>query len=172
VSAFRAEARGLPDVLTLRDERPEDRGFLFDLFASIRGPETDLLPWNDVQKRAFLQQQFDLQWSQYRLHYAGAEWLIVEYDGAAAGRLYLEATSKELRIMDIALVPALRNRGIGTALIGSVLDHADRRALPASLHVEPFNPALRLYQRFGFQYQETRGIYCYMERPAQLKVIS
>ena len=163
--AYRTAARNLPAQLTLRDETAADRGFLLDLYASIRAAEVDLLPWDDKQKLAFLQQQFDLQWTHYRQHYSNAEWLVIEHDGQAIGRLYLETTGVELRLMDIALVPANRNQGLGTALTLSIIDHATRLAIPVSLHVEPFNPAVRLYQRLGFQVREMRGIYCYMERP-------
>jgi len=37
--------------------------------------------------------------------------------------------------------------------------------VPAGLHVEPFNPARRLYERQGFRTVETRGIYLYMQCP-------
>jgi ribosomal protein S18 acetylase RimI-like enzyme len=172
VPAYRIDARNLPANLTLREEAAADRGFLFDLYASTRAAEVDLLPWTDSQRRAFLQQQFDLQWAHYRQHYPNAEWLIIEHAGRVIGRLYLETTGVELRLMDIALVPASRNQGLGTALTLSIIDHAARLTLPVSLHVEPFNPAAGLYQRLGFQAREMRGIYCYMERPLQLNVTS
>lgn len=67
--------------------------------------------------------------------------------------------------MDVSLMPAHRNQGLGTALMRSVLRHADGLQLTVSLHVEPFNPALRLYQRLGFVHAETRGVYLFMQRP-------
>ena len=69
-----------------------------------------------------------------------------------------------------------RNQGLGTALMGALLGHADDQQITASLHVEPFNPALRMYQRLGFVHAETRGVYWFMQRPpqspGQLKIIS
>ena len=63
-------------------------------------------------------------------------------------------------------MPALRGGGIGTALMHALLAHADTLGLPVTLHVEPFNPALRLYTRLGFVAVEERGLYLFMRRPA------
>jgi len=163
--SFLAAARGLPAGVTLRAEVDADRDFLADLYASVREEEVRPVPWSDEQKRAFLREQFELQRAHYRKHYPRAEWLLFEAEGAAAGRLYLHTGSAEVRLMDIALVAARRNRGVGTALTASILRYADELALPVTLHVEPFNPALRLYERFGFRTIETRGIYLFMKRP-------
>ena len=162
---FQSEAGGLPAGITLRTERPDDRPFLLALYASVRAAELGALPWTDAQKYDFIQRQFDLQWNHYRRHYPSAEWLVIERAGEPIGRLYIETTTAELRMMDIALIDAERNHGLGTALLRALIAHADRFGLPVGLHVEPFNPALRLYQRFGFLPVEMRGIYCFMTRP-------
>ena len=64
-------------------------------------------------------------------------------------------------------MPGARGRGIGTALLARLLSFADALALPVTLHVEPFNPALRMYVRCGFAPVEIRGIYQFMRRPAK-----
>jgi GNAT superfamily N-acetyltransferase len=167
-------AQALPAGVTLRDETDGDIDFVAALYASTREEELRPVAWPDAQKRSFLRQQFDLQRAHYRQHYAGAQWLIVLRDNAPIGRLYLKTASTELRLMDVALTREQRGQGIGTALMQNVLRYADDLGLPVSLHVEPFNPALRLYQRLGFATLEMRGIYCFMQRlaPAQLNVIS
>jgi ribosomal protein S18 acetylase RimI-like enzyme len=65
----------------------------------------------------------------------------------------------------VTLLPAYRNRGIGTRLMDELLRYADSLGREASLHVEPFNPAKRMYARMGFVVRETRGIYEFMVRP-------
>ena len=40
-------------------------------------------------------------------------------------------------------------------------------SLGISLHVEPFNPAKRMYERLGFVVSETRGLYEFMVRAAR-----
>ena len=69
--------------------------------------------------------------------------------------------------MELTLLPDFRNRGIGTSLMNSLLAYTDGLGLPASLHVEPFNPAKRMYERMGFGVVESRGIYEYLVRPAR-----
>jgi ribosomal protein S18 acetylase RimI-like enzyme len=71
----------------------------------------------------------------------------------------------ELRVIDIALLPEHRGRGIGTALMTWVTAIADREARSVTLHVEPWNPARRLYERLGFASEGLRGIYEFMRRP-------
>jgi ribosomal protein S18 acetylase RimI-like enzyme len=163
---FGAEvAHALPAGVSLRDEAESDMDFVAELYASTREEELRPVAWPDAQKRSFLRQQFELQRAHYRQHYAGAQWLIVLRDGAPIGRLYLKTGSTELRLMDVALLRDQRGQGIGAALMRSVLAHADGLGVPVSLHVEPFNPALRLYERLGFSTLEMRGIYCFMQRP-------
>ena len=114
-ASFREAATTLPPGIALREECDDDLPFLRALYASTRAGELAPVPWPDAQKRAFLDQQFALQREQYRQHYAGAEWLLVERHGTAVGRLYVRRSS-EVRLMDIALLPELRGAGLGTTL--------------------------------------------------------
>jgi ribosomal protein S18 acetylase RimI-like enzyme len=164
---------GFPALgVSLRAERAEDREFLAKLFASTREEELRAAAWSQAEKEAFLRSQFDLQWSHYRKHYPLAQWSVILRHGCPIGRLYVQETIGELRLMDIALVEPERGLGVGTTLMQVLCEHADRSGLSLTLHVEPFNPALRLYRRLGFEAVETRGIYLFMQRPAQLNVTS
>jgi ribosomal protein S18 acetylase RimI-like enzyme len=154
----------LPAGYGLRARSHDDLTFLSRLYASTREEELRVVNWSDAQKAAFLQDQFDKQHSHYLQHYPQAQWLVIEREGVAVGRIYLEQTFVEIRLMDVALLPAVRGQGVGTALMNALLAHADQAGLPVSLHVEPFNPAMRLYQRLGFIEIETRGYYVLMER--------
>jgi GNAT superfamily N-acetyltransferase len=162
-ASFR-EAVVAPPGIALREEEEGDLPFLQRLYASTRAEELAPVPWSEEQKQAFLAHQFALQREQYRQHYPGAEWLLIERDAAPVGRLYVRAGSSEVRLMDIALLPALRGGGLGTALTRAVLDCADARGLPVTLHVEPFNPAYRMYRRFGFAYVRSTGVYHFLRR--------
>ena len=68
-----------------------------------------------------------------------------------------------MRIVDIAMLPAYRNRRIGTHLIGALQTEAALARKPLRIHVERFNPALRLYERLGFQPIADRGVYLFLE---------
>ncbi|MGH3079824.1 MAG: GNAT family N-acetyltransferase [Gaiellaceae bacterium] len=153
----------LPSGITLRPVSSSDRDFLLQVYASTREEELAPVPWTDAQKAAFIEQQFDAQDRHYRAHYAGASLDVVEWDGAPAGRLYVARWSDEIRVIDIALLPEFRGRGIGTRLLRGLLDEAARARRRLSIHVEKNNPALRLYKRLGFAPVADRGVYVLME---------
>jgi ribosomal protein S18 acetylase RimI-like enzyme len=154
----------LPAGYVLRVRADADLPFLCSLYAQTREDELRPVPWTAQQKVDFLADQFGKQHAHYLQHYPRAHWWIVMCGEEAAGRIYVDQTGAELRIMDISLAAPHRGRGLGSALIRAVLNHADAQRLPATLHVEPFNPALRLYERFGFIRMETRGVYYFMRR--------
>src|SRR5204863_7184088 len=86
----------------------------------------------------------------YQKHYVGSEFFVIEQAGTAIGRLYLAQWTSEHRIVDIALLPEHRGRGLGTAILSDLLDQAGRAGKAVTIHVEKFNPALSLYRRLGF----------------------
>jgi ribosomal-protein-alanine N-acetyltransferase len=53
--------------------------------------------------------------------------------------------------LTIAVHPKYRGMGIGTNLLSYLLSEIKDRFQTIALTVEPHNPALRLYQRFGFE---------------------
>jgi ribosomal protein S18 acetylase RimI-like enzyme len=147
----------------LRPASTSDRDFLLRVYASTREEELRLVDWSDEQKAAFVRQQFDAQDAYYREHYDPATFDVIEDDGTPVGRLYVARWEHEIRIMDIALVPEHRGRGIGTALLETLLDEAATTGKRLSIHVEVNNPARRLYERLGFSPVEERGVYVLME---------
>jgi ribosomal protein S18 acetylase RimI-like enzyme len=66
--------------------------------------------------------------------------------------------------VDVALLPALRGRGIGSALLEDLTDRADAAAATITLHVTHGNPAQRLYERFGFRTVEDHPFHTRMVR--------
>ena len=69
----------------------------------------------------------------------------------------------EIRILDIALLPEYRGRGIGTAMLEELLTEARESGVPVRMHVERSNPAQSLYTRLGFEPVEERGLYYLLE---------
>jgi ribosomal protein S18 acetylase RimI-like enzyme len=107
--------------------------------------------------------QFNAQHAYYQEHYSKADLQVILIKGEPVGRLYLERMEEEFRLIDIALLPEHRNRGIGTRLIKDVMTEAAKEKKPVRIHVEEFNPALRLYERLKFTKIEMRGVYWFME---------
>jgi ribosomal protein S18 acetylase RimI-like enzyme len=161
--------------LSFRPIAETDLPFLTDLYASTRDEELAPVPWTEAEKQAFLRQQFEAQHHHYMTYYGDADFLVVEKDGAPIGRLYIVRWPAEHRIVDIALVPDWRGRGIGTAVLRDLCEEAGEAGKAVSIHVECYNPALRLYRRLGFAQVEDKGVYLLMEwRPggAQVKTAS
>jgi ribosomal protein S18 acetylase RimI-like enzyme len=151
--------------IALRAVAEHDEPFLRQLYASVREDELAVVPWDEDEKDAFLRQQFDAQDAYYREHYDGASYHVIEVEGQPAGRLYLARWVDEIRIMDIALVPEYRGRGIGTALLRTLVEEGVRTGRRVSIHVEKHNPAWRLYERLGFEPVADRGVHMLMEVP-------
>lgn len=162
---FRKEGEIERDV-SLRPIRDDDLDFLCRVYASTRMEELAPVPWTPEQKEAFLRFQFDAQHRYYQTHYAGSSFDVVLVDGEPAGRLYVARWEKEIRIVDIAILPEHRGSGIGTHLLEAVLAEGDEAGKAVSIHVEATNPARRLYERLGFSPVEDRGVYVLMRRPA------
>jgi ribosomal protein S18 acetylase RimI-like enzyme len=147
----------------LRPVSADDRDLLLRVYASTREDELRILGWSEEQRTAFVRQQFEAQDAYYREHYESAVFDVIEIDGEPAGRLYVARWEDEMRIIDIALLPEYRGRGIGTALLRERLDEAASEGRRLSIHVEVGNRARRLYERLGFVPIEEGGVYVLME---------
>lgn len=152
----------VPD-LALRPVAEEDRPFLLDLYAGTREQELSVTDWTPEQKFAFCAMQYHAQDVYYRENYPGAELSIILAAGERAGRLYIHRRPKEIRLMDIAVAASHRGRGIGTELLGRLIEEATSVCLPLTIHVEQMNPALRLYERLGFKRVGENSVYFLME---------
>jgi ribosomal protein S18 acetylase RimI-like enzyme len=151
--------------VTARPATPDDAPFLLAVYASTREEELALVGWTDEQKAAFCASQFAAQDAWYRENYPGATYDVVLVDGEPAGRRYVARWPDEIRLMDIALLPAYRGRGIGSRLLDELLAEADAAGRRTSVHVEKFNRARSLYERLGFVEAEDKGVYVLLERP-------
>jgi ribosomal protein S18 acetylase RimI-like enzyme len=69
----------------------------------------------------------------------------------------------EIRLVDIAFLPEFRSGGLGTSILRDLLAEGEAAGKPVTIHVEVYNPAMRLYERLGFRSVEERGPYRLME---------
>jgi ribosomal protein S18 acetylase RimI-like enzyme len=151
------------EAMTLTSSTAADREFLFEVYASSRADEMALIQWSAQEKEVFLRQQFELQDRHYRAHYPSARFQLVRHEERNIGRLYTHETEREIRVMDIALLPPWRRRGIGGSLLREILARAADSARIVTLHVEHQNPARRLYNRLGFRTVADVGVYLRLE---------
>ncbi len=156
-------APGAGPGVSLRPMRARDKPFLYRVYASTRTEELAVVDWSEADKTAFLEQQFEAQHGYYQAQFPDAAFQVIERDGEPIGRLYLDRRAEEIRIIDIALLPAHRRAGIGGALLREILGEADAAGKAVRIHVERNNPALGLYQRLGFREIDDQGVYLLMQ---------
>jgi GNAT superfamily N-acetyltransferase len=66
-------------------------------------------------------------------------------------------------------MPEYQNRGIGTYVLGQVLDRADRLGLTTKLAYLKNNPVASLYIRHGFKIVESNELFFFTERQPRNK---
>ncbi|MFL6520928.1 MAG: GNAT family N-acetyltransferase [Chthoniobacterales bacterium] len=152
----------MDESLRLRAITPADTEFLARVYASSRAEELAVTGWPEELKADFCQRQFDAQSAYYAENYPEASFQIIEREGWPVGRLYVDRWEKEIRIVDITLLPEFRGSGVGTKLLRELQKEARAAGKSMTIHVERFNRALTLYQRLGFKQIEDKGVYLLM----------
>ena len=151
-------------LLRLRPERAEDAEFRFRLFCDSRLPEWYQVELDAAVREQLMRHQFAAQTATYRQRFPRARHDIIWLAGEPIGRIVVNRPGDQVHIVDHAIVPALRNRGIGTTIMRALMDEAARAALPVRLKVASSNdPSLRLYLRLGFQPIEEIPAYIELE---------
>lgn len=110
------------------------------------------LPLPEPQKQFMLRMQFNAQNASYQAAYPNSRHSIVIRDGEPVGRIWVASSDAGLELVDIALLPAARQSGIGSRLIRQLQDEAAGLGKPLRCSVFRFNAAAcRFYQRHGFR---------------------
>jgi GNAT superfamily N-acetyltransferase len=149
----------MPTNFQLRAAVPEDLAFQKQLYATTREDEMNAAQFPPEMREAFVAMQFHAQTTHYTQHYPAAHWSIIECDGVRAGRLIVHRVDDHLNIIDIALMPEFRGRGIGTALLELIFDEARNKRLPVRLFAFTGERAIKLYHRLGFADVRSDGIH-------------
>jgi ribosomal protein S18 acetylase RimI-like enzyme len=151
------------DAIHFRAVTPDDVPFLRYLYGTTREEELLPLPWTDEQKAAFLDSQFIAQKRHYEEFYAEGDFLLIELEGERIGRLYIDRGETHIEIVDIALLPNHRGKGIGRMLLEEILEEGRAIGRKVRIYVEHNNPARHLYDRLLFHHVDTNGVYHLME---------
>lgn len=123
-----------------------------------------MVPWNDQQKRAFLESQFAAQIAGYRQSFPDATHEILARDGIDTGRLYISRERDRIHILDITIAPWFRNTGIGAQVMQELIEEADRGRLSIEIYVENFNPSRAWFLRLGFRVVSEDGFMLFLRR--------
>ena len=97
--------------------------------------------WDEAWQRA----DFERRFGSYTVS-------VVESGTRPIGGLFLEYGPDAMFIHEVQLVPEWQGRGLGTAIVQTVIEQATTRGVPVELSVVPANHrAQRLYERLGFE---------------------
>jgi len=125
---------------SLRPAREEDFDFLYDLHrAAMQHYVTQTWGWDEAWQRQYFQQ-----------HFNQAECQIIIFEGKEVGAFSVRKRETEVFLNFIEVLPEYQNRGIGTAVIRSLIEGAHHSGWPVGLQVLKVNPARSLYERLGF----------------------
>jgi GNAT superfamily N-acetyltransferase len=150
------------DIL-LRPVGPGDREFLGNVYACTRAAEMAMVPWTEEQKQAFVRMQFEAQERDYHARFPDAEYSIIVHEERDAGRLYLVRSGAGLHILDVTVLPEFRGCGIGRSVVTRLQQEAQQRPCPLTMYIEGFNPALALFERFGFRKASEDGLHVLLQ---------
>jgi ribosomal protein S18 acetylase RimI-like enzyme len=150
--------------LSFRTATAADDAFLFRLYATTRADEMSAAGWTTAQQEVFLRSQFTARQHSYRAAFPSASTTVILSRQTPIGAFIVNRSSNELRIVDIALLPAHRGRGIGGDLLRSLQEEARTAKKPLRLSVLKNNQlAQQLYLRLGFAPIGEDGLYLKLE---------
>lgn len=115
------------------------------------------VPWS----REILEESFESENNKF---------LVAIFDGKLAGYINLWYVLDEATVANIAVAGAFRKQGIAAALMENALNEAEENGMSAvTLEVRVSNePAIRLYEKFGFESVGLRPDYYEKPREAAL----
>jgi RimJ/RimL family protein N-acetyltransferase len=145
-------------TLAIRPARPEDAATLVALAASVgREPEAWLLNTDGWRSAAD-----ERRYLRALKRHPDAAVFVAEDDGAIVGRLSVardpHQASRHVADLGLMVAEGHRRRGVGRGLLEQAVAWArDAGVRKLELHVFPWNePAIRLYERFGFEREGLR----------------
>ena len=137
--------------ITTRAATPDDDAFLFELFKAVRSPDFALAQLAPAQLEMLMSIQYAGQKATYGVEYPGGNEIVL-MDGAPIGRIWVHRGTAEHCLVDIALMPEFRNRGIGAGLVTEAIAAARSAGVPLRCSIALNNlGSLRFHQRLGFQ---------------------
>ncbi|MEE1809907.1 GNAT family N-acetyltransferase [Streptomyces sp. BE133] len=138
----------------LRPAEPEDVEVMAELRATVMRPDLERLGRYDEHR---VRQRL-------RDVYAPEHTSVVVADGEFAGCVTLRPVKDGLWLENFYLSPTLQGRGIGTAVLRSLLARADEEGATVRLDVLQGSAARALYERHGFTEERQDPVDVFMVR--------
>jgi ribosomal protein S18 acetylase RimI-like enzyme len=148
----------LSSVLVIRPARDSDKFFVEYLYHTTRD-DLQLIDAEPEFIESLIGQQQQAQTIGYGDQFPNAMYFIVEKQGERIGRIVLDFHDDEIRIVDIAMIPAARGLGYGTEILHALKQAAKSAGASLVLSVYKQNiTARRLYEQEGFQVYQSNEV--------------
>lgn len=148
------DGTNLPGGLSLRPMREADNAFFEALYRSTRD-DLRLLDAEEDFIEEFIDFQRRAQVEGYGGQFPNAMYFVAEHHGERIGRIVLDFGQEEVRVVDIALIPAARGKGFGGQILQVIQVIAGKVRAPVTLGVRFDNlRAKQLYASLGFVVEE------------------
>jgi ribosomal protein S18 acetylase RimI-like enzyme len=142
----------------------EDETMLLELFAADKRAEFAAFGLPAEQAESLVVLQYRGRAFTYSQRYPEAEdSILLDVDGMPAGRLLVNRAQDCWRIVDIAVLPSHRGKGLATAAIRDCQARGAGCGASLELSVAPANPARMLYERLGFRATSATALAIEME---------
>jgi ribosomal protein S18 acetylase RimI-like enzyme len=156
--------------LRLRKVDSQGKSFLLQLFRSCR-PHLEQIPMPAEFIDVLVQQQYDLQRSDYARRFPGYLDFLILQQQESIGNLKLYEDDGHLHVLDIALLPEHRSKGHGRTLLRWLQAMASEHDKQVQLSVDRQNwRARKLYDTLGFELVGTSGSHDFMAWEAGQKL--
>lgn len=143
-----------------REATADDREFLYRVYASSRADEVAMFGWDDAQSEVFLRSQFDIRERAYAMQSPDASNRVIMFAGENAGSMIVNRGSTTVTLVDIAVLPEYRRRGIASHFLRELQAHARDENRTVVLHVEKINAnAFNLYRKHDFAVSAENDLY-------------
>jgi GNAT superfamily N-acetyltransferase len=137
----------MPPAFDLRGARPSDFAFCWPIYRDAMQPLTEaLMEWHEPSQRRVVE---------LALADAGAS--ILRSGGAESGWLHVQETPHVIQLRQLFVLPAARNRGLGTSFLTWMKERADRKRKDLNAELMSNSPARKLLERLGFKAVNTSG---------------
>ena len=155
VQAGRATPTSPPTDWTLRPAEPSDVEVIAELRGTVMRADLERLGRFDEHRvRQRLRDSFSPQHTS-----------VILAAGTFAGCVTMRPAEDGHWLEHFYLSPALQGRGLGSAVLRTLLEQADSNGLPVRLNVLQGSPVRRLYERHGFTLETQDPIDIFMLRP-------
>jgi ribosomal protein S18 acetylase RimI-like enzyme len=139
--------------IALRPARQEDVDFARELyFETMRGMIEELLGWDQRRQEDGFVSWFKLE-----------EAAIIVADGRPVGWFQTRVNEQEIFLGSLYVSPEMQRRGIGSDVLRQLVSQAVRASKTLRLAVMRNNPAVKLYERLGFQVTHDDQYKLYMQ---------